>query len=384
MTVRVELNPELISWAIERSGIERRVLKEKFPKLDQWEEREKFPTLKQLESFAKKVHVPIGYLLLSEPPVENLPIPDFRTLPGNRNRRPSPNLLDTIYLCQQRQNWYREFAIEEGEEPLKLVGSLRIGDDVVKSAEIMRNEIKFNLEDRKKLGYNEDDYLRNLSNKIEEAGVLVMISGTVGINPNRPLDVDEFRGFALSDQLAPLIFVNGKDAKAAQIFTMAHELAHVFTGNSSLSDATTRIDESKRDEVWCNKVAAEFLVPAKELIEKYNKDEEFENELTRLRKSFKVSKLVIIRRLYDLKAIDRKIFEDKYKKILSTHCKVSNDGSGGNFYNKIGIKTSEKFVKALVTNTFEGCTSFTDSFRLLGFWNIEKFKKIGAKSHELI
>src|SRR3989304_5812978 len=97
----------------------------KFPKLAAWEAGEGRPTLKQLEGFAKATHLPVGYLFLREPPEERVPIPDLRT-PGNRHvGHPSPDLLDTIYLCQRRQAWYRDWARSVGEEPLGFVGSGR-------------------------------------------------------------------------------------------------------------------------------------------------------------------------------------------------------------------------------------------------------------------
>ncbi len=94
---RIAVNPELISWARERSGLAQEDLFGKFKKLPEWEDGETQPTLKQVEAFARAVHVPVGYLFLSEPPDESMPIPDFRTFAGEAVTRPSPNLLDTIY-----------------------------------------------------------------------------------------------------------------------------------------------------------------------------------------------------------------------------------------------------------------------------------------------
>jgi transcriptional regulator with XRE-family HTH domain len=112
--MRVEINPELLRWARERSGLDRAALVQRFPHLDSWERRDSSPTLKQLESFAKATHAPVGYFFLPAPPVERVPIPDFRTIGNERIGRPSPDLLETIYICQQRQEWYRGFAQSEG------------------------------------------------------------------------------------------------------------------------------------------------------------------------------------------------------------------------------------------------------------------------------
>src|SRR5258705_12911465 len=104
------IKPEMLRWACKRAGLTVENLRKRFPKIELWIQGQVNPTLKQLENFAKATYTPIGFLFLSEPPVENIPIPDFRTK-GNRSiAHPTPDLLDTIYICQQRQEWYREFV----------------------------------------------------------------------------------------------------------------------------------------------------------------------------------------------------------------------------------------------------------------------------------
>ncbi len=257
---RVAVRPELLRWALDRSGRSVEGLAAKFPRLAAWERGEAEPTLRQLEQFAKATYTPVGFLFLREPPVEEVPIPDFRTLPGAHRDRPSPDLLDTIYLCQQRQEWYREFARTMGEPALGFVGSARIEDDVVATAAAMRRALGFDLEERRQLP-TWTEALRRFVEQADALGVLVMVSGVVGSNNRRKLDPQEFRGFALADPLAPLVFVNGADTKAAQMFTLAHELAHVWLGESALSDASPASAPLQRVESWCNRVAAELLVP---------------------------------------------------------------------------------------------------------------------------
>ena len=98
-SVRVEVPAELYEWAIERSRVDRENLARRFPKLVTWLASESSPTLKQLEAFARATHTPIGFFFLAEPPVEAVPIPDFRTLGDRQVTRPSADLLDTLYQC---------------------------------------------------------------------------------------------------------------------------------------------------------------------------------------------------------------------------------------------------------------------------------------------
>ena len=111
MSLRVEIKPELLHWAIERSGVDSLALQKRFGKLDQWLAQTVKPTFKQAEAFAKATYTPIGFLFLPEPPDERLPILDFRTLANAKITRPGANLLATIYSCQQHQYWYREYLL---------------------------------------------------------------------------------------------------------------------------------------------------------------------------------------------------------------------------------------------------------------------------------
>ncbi len=373
--MRVEVKPELLRWARERSRIEPDALAERFPRLAAWEEGEALPTLKQLEDFARATHAPIGFLFLQEPPVEHMPIPDFRTVAGIHMERPSPDLLDTIYLCEQRQEWYREFARAIGERPLPFAGSEAVTSDVVATADKIRRLLGFDLEERRRIP-TWTDALRRFIELADNAGVLVMVSGVVGSNNRRKLDPDEFRGFALADPLAPLVFINGSDTKAAQMFTLAHELAHIWLGQSAVSDAQPTAMPDNRVERWCNEVAAELLVPLATMQSEYDPAADLAAEMQRLARHFKVSTLVILRRMFDAGGLTRQQLRDAYaaevRRLLAMPA-----GSGGNFYLTLGARASKRFARALVVSTLEGRSSFTEALRLLGFKKMSTFRELG-------
>lgn len=372
---RVQVRPELLQWACERAGFDIGELAHRIRQLPAWERGEKQPTLKQLEGFAKATHTPIGYLFLSEPPVERLPIPDFRTVGNERIGHPSPDLLDTLYICQQRQEWYRDFARSMGEAPLSVVGSVRVGGDVVRTAARVRHALGFDMEERRQVP-TWTDALRRFVEQADALGVLVMVSGVVGSNNRRKLDPQEFRGFALADDLAPLVFINGADTKAAQMFTLAHELVHVWLGQSALSDAQAASVPEHVVERWCNQVAAELLVPLEVFRAHYDHRAELRAELDRLARRFKVSTLVILRRMHDAGGLSREAFWQAYEKELA-RLRALPKGSGGDFYLTLGARASKRFARALVISTLEGRSSFTEAFRLLGFKKMATFRELG-------
>ena len=119
---RINIQPKFLYWALERCGKSEDEINSRFPKISNWLRGDPYPTLKQLEDFATATYTPLGYFFLNEPPEDELPIPDFRTITG-QPERPSPNLLDTIQAMQSRQEWMREFLLEEGQEPLSFIKS---------------------------------------------------------------------------------------------------------------------------------------------------------------------------------------------------------------------------------------------------------------------
>ena len=376
VTHRADVNPALLRWARERSGLEIATLEHRFPKLEAWERREAQPTFKQLEDFAKATHTPIGFLFLQQPPVERVPIPDFRTVAGARFDRPSPDLLDTIYLCQHRQDWYRDFVRTNGDPPLAFVGSAAVGDDIPTVASSIRATLGLDIDERRSLPTWEAA-VRRLIEQVDDIGVLVMVSGVVGSNNRRKLDPQEFRGFALADPLAPLVFVNGSDTKAAQMFTLAHELAHVWLGESGISDSQPSSVPEQATERWCNQVAAELLVPLDSVRSEHNRKAPLREEAQRLARHFKVSTLVMLRRIHDTGAVTKKAFWEAYHLELERLLAIAKTSGGGDFYATLGVRAGKTFARAIVSSALEGRTSFTEAFRLLGFKKMATFDELG-------
>lgn len=381
MAVRIDVAPDLLRWAVERAGWDEETVARRAPKLDEWTAGTLQPTLKQLETFANDTHTPFGLLFLPEPPVEDLPIPDMRTIGNAAIPRPSVDLLDTIYLCQSRQEWYRNYAQENAAATLGFVGSATTATAPALIADQIREMLSFNLNERGVFS-NWEDALRRLIDRIEATGVLVMVNGIVGANTHRVLNPQEFRGFALADPLAPLIFVNGADTKAAQIFTMIHELAHIWLGESALSDAAMASRGGINEEKWCNQVAAEVLLPLAVLRVDYHGDANT-TELERLARKYRVSTLVVLKRLCDARFLDWATYQERYEaereRIMGILAARKGEDSGGNYYYTQPLRLSRQFAQAVIASTFEGTTTYRDAYRLLGTKKHSTFEGLAAE-----
>ncbi len=363
---RVDVSPEMLRWACERAGCDVRDLAARFPQLPAWERREKQPTFRQLEAFAKATRTPFGFLFLPVPPEERLPIPDLRTV-KHGPLLPSPDLLDTIYAMQRRQDWLREERLECDAGPLEFVGSARLSDDPSAVGQEMRRIVGLD-EGWASAVSTWEDAVSELRRRIEQLGVMAVINGVVGNNTHRKLDVEEFRGFALTDPYAPLIFVNGADAKSAQMFTLAHELAHVWLGpeGEGISGFEGIFPGNDRIEKFCDQAAAEFLVPARELKERWREVKGTPDPFERVARYFKVSPIVAGRRAMDLRLVNRETFFDFYDAYTKRERQRAKAADGGDFYNNQNTRVGAAFATSVIRAAMGGRLSFKEAYDLTG------------------
>lgn len=371
MSVRVNVSPELLLWAVERSGKSLLDLTASIPGLGNWISKKTSPTLKQLQSFADKTHTPVGTLFLDTPPAEVLPIPDMRTVKNRDLTHLTADLLDTIYDSQAKQDWYRDYALENGAEPLGFVASCSTGTPVQEATEKAIALLKLPLTHQEARNY--DEAFRILCQRVEETGILVIVNGIVKHNTHRILDVEEFRGFALTDTITPLIFINGQDTRAGKIFTLLHELGHILLGQSAL-DNPTLTDTGKSDkndtELWCNEFAAQTLIPDS-LITNITTRELVKN----LAQQTYTSTLTVLNRLYGAGLLSWDKYTTWYKQeeelALESLHDLTPSSAGGNFYNMLTLRASKTLTRAVITSTLEGQTLYTEALSILGIKNPE-------------
>ena len=359
MKAEVNINANILTWAIARAGYELHEFTAKVPNVRLWLDGDKSPTVKQLEGFSKKVHLPFGYLFLPEPPKEKLPIPFFRT-----NNAPatqvSVNVYDTILLMQQRQDWLRDYLKDNEFDYLPFVSRFKNRHDF--------QEIVHDI--RKTLGLNENwastfktwqDALDFLTQQIEDKGIITVFNGVVENNSYRKIPVDECRGFVLVDQIAPFMFINNADSKAAQMFTIVHELAHIWTGHSAGFDFRKLQPANDPNELLCDKVAAEFLVPLKTFNEVWKENP----GIKYASRYFKVSEIVIARRAMDTGKITKNQFFAFYEEYTNREfAKKENQSPGGDFYATTKRRLSITYASHINNAVKSGKLLYRDAYKL--------------------
>lgn len=362
------INPEIVKWAFGRSGISSPELAQslnvKVEKVENWLQGKVRPTFNQAKKIAHFLKVPFGYFFLPHPPIQKLPIPDLRTIEDRDPKTISPDLYDLMLDVLRKQSWFKEYLQDQGAGELDFVGKFANTSNVGTISNAIVTSLDLKLEDREKAP-NWEFFLQSLIEKAESAGIWVMKSGVVENNTHRPLNVNEFRGFAIADHIAPIVFINGKDARAAQIFTLVHELAHIWIGQSGISDLSleTVVGQINDVERFCNEIASEVLVPENSLTEKWNKGVSLEENAHELAKYFKVSTVMLARRALQLNFIGKKEYFDFYRREKEKWTSVRS--GGGDYYLNIPVRNGKHFTDAVVWSAVEGKTLLREAGKLL-------------------
>lgn len=358
------INRKILTWALSRSRLSRADVAARVKVSEQqirsWE-RDALPPFKKARALAKVLQFPFGYFYLPKPPQDELPIPDFRRL--GKEYRPTPEFLRLLNDVLVRQDWFKDYLRESGRpNKLRFVGEFSTDSKVTDVAADIRKSLQITPALRNSIS-SWTEYLSTLVRSAEEAGILVMRSSVVGNSTNRPLSTKEVQGFAIADPLVPVVFVNSGDFKAAQIFTFAHELAHLWIGQSAITNPDETEPDTNRIEAFCNRVAASVLLPANEFSAAWDSVHP-DSRLSALPRRFWVSSLVILRRAHELDRLTtpefHELVEDERKKLQ----RASKPG-GGDFYRTLVVRMGAKFTYSVVGEVNRDRLLVRDAARLL-------------------
>lgn len=339
--MELQISPTMISWIAELEHTNAQTLANELApkKVDKFLQGLLSKTT--AIQLAKRANIPFGYLFLQTPPQINLPnIPDLRQTIGAEPL--SADFFEILQDIEYKQDWFKEYLLDNGNEPLDFVGKFKFSpnldpkivvQDIINTLNIdLKNEIK---------NLNKDNYFKFLSQEFERIGILIFKNGVVKNKTNRQLSVAEFRGFALVDKIAPVVFINGSDSPSAQLFTLVHEVAHIWIGQSGVSSW----NQDQAVESFCNKVAAEFLIPTDIFIQ-YWQTENSNDSIIKLMALFKVSKLAIIIKAVTLGLLSPQEIHNEQAYLKRQE--KNTETAGGNFYNTASIRQSRKFSEVVL------------------------------------
>lgn len=336
--------------------------------LDEWKNGSKIPTYNRIENLSNSLGLPLGYFFLQNPPKENVALLNYRTIDSIELTNPSRNLLDTIHEMEIRQAWMKEYLLDEGENRLSFIGIFNEKTDIAEAAKKVREILGIEESWFGRIHKREEafGFLRGC---ISNAGVLVMASGIVRNNTHRTLSTSEFRGFALSDELAPLIFINSNDSAGAKLFTLLHEFVHICLNSDSLFNDRYCTGEVSPEETFCNKVAAEVLVPSNLFVkawgETITESESVENAIIALSKLFKCSRTVVARKAYNNGIITKEKYKEIADKAVSDYYDWKRQQTGrGDYYNTISSRIDKRFLQSVLYGVSDGKVLYTDAYQL--------------------
>ena len=367
------ITPRVLTWARERRQFDVATFASKVSVRPEvaasWEAGTSRPTFLQAANSANALRVPLGYFYLPEPPTLSSPLPDFRTLPGQTVLEPGPELLDVIVDVLGKQEWYREYLVLDGSDTLPFVGRFSTDDSIEEVAADIREVLQ--IDAARRAANNADDFVRELARKAESAGILVMRSGVVRNDNARKLNPNEFRGFSVSDSLAPVVFVNAQDAKNAQVFSIVHELAHIWIGQGGISSPYSgplALVAEEGIERYCDSIAAESLVPTQGFRSEWRSAGGSASEAARrLSSQFRVSAFVILRKAFDSDLVE----EDEYWRLngemrQEASSRKPGGESGGNFHYTLLARNGAQFTNAVISSAARGTLLLAEAADLLG------------------
>jgi Zn-dependent peptidase ImmA (M78 family)/DNA-binding XRE family transcriptional regulator len=385
VTYQAFITPKLVKWARERVQATYDAIADKLAVETQevvsWEQGRVYPNLRQARELAAALKIPFGYLYLSSPPIEKTPLPDFRTIGTRRRTKLSAEFRDTLNDALLKQDWYKEYLREDGRERLQFIGKFSLEDDVYRVADDIRQTLGVN-DTLRTLANTWEDFLSGLVRNCESKGIIVLRNSVVGSNTHRPLSVREFRGFNIADDLAPLIFINTRDAKTAQIFTLVHEIVHLWIGKSGISNSNLvarTSDPINKVERFCNQTAAEVLIPEAGFSDKWDEAIDIEANLSHLSREYKVSASVVLRRAYELDIISYTMYTRLLKREMAIwKRRKERRQEGGNIQYLVLSRNSTNLAIALIGEAMEGRISPRDAERMLGV-GMDAIGKISEK-----
>ena len=350
------INPDVLRWARERSGLSVADVARKFSKspaaISGWEAGETSPTYVQLEKLAYQVYKrPVAIFFFPKPPEEPDKISEFRTLPSSERDSLSSDTRYAVRLAESMQIALRE--LNEGVNP----SPRRIFDEVLtflneppdRLAERTRSYVGITVEGQREWS-STADALENWRTTIEDSGIYVF---------KRSFKQKEISGFSLMDEEFPVIFLNNSTPPTRQVFTLWHEVAHILLNTSGVTKEDDSfiellVGDSKVIEVQANAFAGEFLVPSEHLNSLVDSSPYSDEYFSSLADRYHVSREVVLRKHSDRGLVTQQFYEDKVREWSEQYVASASSSTGGNYYNIQVSYLGQKYLELVFRRYYQG------------------------------
>jgi Zn-dependent peptidase ImmA (M78 family) len=363
------VTPSVMQWARERARLSPEDAAARIGRpveeIEAWEKGEKRPSMAQARKASEAYKRSLAVFYLPEPPQDFDTLKDFRQLPETAAREYSPELALIIRQLQSRQEWMREYLIRQGASPVAFVGSASVTDSPVELAKSIRSTLGVTTGEQCSCP-TPIAALNYWVNKAEAIGACVCREGKVAI--------EEARGIALTDEYAPFIYVNAKDSYSGRQFTLLHELVHLWINESGLSDLAimqkTPRSPDAATEVFCNRTAALVLIPPADFRSAWaqrDEEQELDEQIAVVAKSFKVSDETVARRLLDGNVITQAEYgrlRGMYGERWREH-RDQRQGGGSYYRNEISFN-GRLFTRTVLSARYSGQITVREACLTLG------------------
>jgi Zn-dependent peptidase ImmA (M78 family) len=359
------INHEIIRWAREKAGYSLEEVAQAFKKdvelIQAWESGDAAPTYTQLEKLAYQLYKrPTALFFFPSPPPETDPKQSFRTLPDFEIDKLSH---DTRYALRQARAMQIGLAeLNNGVNPSqqKIFRDLNVTkSDAERASQVVRSYLGISLDDQIRWK-NKEDALENWREIVQDKGVFIF---------KRSYKQKDISGFSLVDPEFPVIYLNNSTAPSRQLFTIFHELGHVILNANGVTKSNDRyisslVGDAKEIEIFCNKFAAEFLVPSYDLDQQMNLHEPLEQQIKRLADRYNVSREVILRKFLDKNLVSAAYYEEKarqwieeYQKYAQLQKEKRKGKPSGDYYATQAVYLGYKYMTLAFNKYYEGRVS---------------------------
>ena len=389
MADRAFITSKVFKWARESAKMSEEIAASKIAvsieKLQEWEKGDSYPTIRQAQTLAKAYKRPFALFFLPDIPSDFQPLQDFRKKGA---KELSTSSIFIIREIQQKQAWISETNEENGEDKVSIVGRYSINDSPVLVAKDMLETLSIN-----PLSYTTNNPILEWIDKVESKGVF--ISRTSFIHSRLKLDSTELQGFAIADEYAPFVFINSDDWNAPQLFTLVHELAHIWIAETGISNDVEPTIKNVRDynpiELFCNEVAANALMPSDYVLNLESHVFDNSSEVFKMAKNIGVSSFALLVRALNLKVITLNNYnrlkaqaDQDYKDFLfreEEKKKKAKEKKGGPNYFLLQLNRNSRLFTQTVLDAFRGgIIEPTQASRLLNV-KVNKFPKLEAQMY---